>query len=77
MKQKYEIESLTLPNNGGTIVLIPEGIENEILKSILREQKNKIILLGNHVGKTIFEDYKLKATQLRRFTHRTKEKVEA
>jgi hypothetical protein len=66
METQHEIKSLTLPNNGGTIVLIPEGIDNTILKSILHEQKNKIVLLGNSVGRSIFEDYKRKAKILKR-----------
>lgn len=66
MKLQNEIKSLTLPNNGGTVVLIPEGIDKIELKSILKEQKNKIILLGNSVGKAIFADYKKKAKILKR-----------
>jgi hypothetical protein len=66
MKLQNEIKSLTLPNSGGTIVLIPEGIDNAILKSVLYDQKNKIILLGNSVGKAIFKDYKMKAKKLQK-----------
>ncbi|HEY9114717.1 MAG TPA: hypothetical protein VIN10_08440 [Bacteroidales bacterium] len=66
MKLPFGIKSLTLPGDGGTILLIPEGIDNELLKSILEEQKNKIVLLGNSVGQAIFEDYKKKSKILKR-----------
>lgn len=66
MKQHHEIKCVTLPNNGGTVVLIPEGMDNKMLKFILNKQKNNIILIGNRVGRTIFEDYKKKAKILQR-----------
>ena len=66
MKLPTGVKSLALPNGGGNVILIPEGMDKAILKSILTAQKNKIIIIGNTIGKAIFEDYKKKARILER-----------
>jgi len=75
MKLPIGVESLTLPNGGGNVILIPERIDKAILKSILTAQKNKIIIIGNTIGRTIFEDYKKKAKVLKRLEDYSKAKV--
>lgn len=76
MKLPIGVKSLTLPYDGSTIFLIPEGIDNVILKSILKEKKKKIILIGNSVGQTIFDDYMKKAKVLKRFMELSESQVE-
>lgn len=76
MKLPIGVKSLSLPNGEGNVILIPEGMDKTILKSILTSQKNKVIIIGNTIGRVIFEDYKKKAKLMEKFREFSETKVE-